>query len=114
MRWPLSDASSPRSSSNCMTIAVEVSTKPAPATNDAAGGKPVSTPTSVNNAAQAATCAKPRPKIWRRIAHNRDGRISRPMMKRNITTPSSATRRMSAGSRKTFKPYGPITSPAAR
>ena len=34
MRWPLGAEMSPRSSRICMTIAVEVSTKPAPATND--------------------------------------------------------------------------------
>ena len=32
MRWPLGDVMSPRSSRSCMTMAVEVSTKPAPAT----------------------------------------------------------------------------------
>ena len=42
MRWPAGVALSPRSSSTCMTIAVEDSTKPMPATKATTGGKPAS------------------------------------------------------------------------
>ena len=63
MRWPCGVAISPRSSSNCMTIAVEVRTKPAPATNDWATGKPVAMPTPVRSSAQTPTCRAPRPKM---------------------------------------------------
>jgi hypothetical protein len=55
MRCPAGDASCRLSSSNCMTIAVEVSTKPAPDTNDAAIGNPVPTPTPVSNKAETTT-----------------------------------------------------------
>ncbi len=91
MRCPFGAAISRRSSSNCMTIAVEVSTKPAPATKEGATGKPVRTPTPVRSIAQRATCTMPSPKISRRSPQRREGRISSPMMKRNITTPNSAT-----------------------
>jgi hypothetical protein len=91
MRWPLGVEMSPRSSSNCMTIAVEVSTKPAPATNETETGKPVASPTPVRSRAQIPTWSTPSPKISRRKPQSREGSISRPMMNRNITTPSSAT-----------------------
>jgi hypothetical protein len=42
--------SSPRSSSICMTMAVEVSTKPAPATKATAGGSRAAIPTAVSSA----------------------------------------------------------------
>jgi hypothetical protein len=54
------------------------------------------------------------PKICRRNFHSRLGCISRPMMNRNITMPSSATLRMASGSLNSFSPYGPISSPAVR
>ena len=98
MRWPFGVETSPRSSRICMTIAVEVSTKPAPATNDTPTGKPPTMPTQVRSKAQTPTCIAPSPKISRLRPHSRDGCISRPMMKRNITTPSSATWRMASGS----------------
>ena len=98
MRWPFGVAMSPRSSSVCMTIAVDVSTKPAPATKDEATGKPVAMPIAVSSSEQIPTCMAPRPKISRRSPHNRDGFISRPMMNRNITTPSSATCRIASNS----------------
>ena len=47
--------------------------------------------------------------IFRRL-----GSISRPMMKRNITTPNCAASRMVRGSLTSFNPNGPIASPAAR
>jgi hypothetical protein len=63
---------------------------------------------------QTSTCASPSPKMSRRIDHRREGCISSPMMKRNITTPSSATCRIVAGSLNRPSPNGPIASPAAR
>ena len=66
MRWPFGVAMSPRSSRICMTIAVEVSTKPAPATKDDGDREsrrrrrpPVS------SSAQTPTCSAPSPKISR-------------------------------------------------
>ncbi len=104
MRWPLRLDMLLRSCSICMTIAVEVSTKPVPATKDMMTGKPRLTPTSVRPAIQTSTCKAPSPKISCRIDHSREGCISRPMMNRNITTPSSAICRMACESEKKPRP----------
>ena len=97
-----------------MTIAVEVSTKPVPATKATVTGKPRASPTRVRAAMQAPTWARPRPKIARRMPQSREGSISSPMMNRNITTPSSATWRMAWASVNRPRPKGPIASPARR
>ena len=73
-----------------MTIAVEVSTKPAAPTKLTCHGKPYSKPTPVSKMAHTTTCKLPRPKIWRRSPHKCEGFISRPMTNKNITTPNSA------------------------
>jgi hypothetical protein len=114
MRWPFGVDISPRSSSTCITIAVEVRTKPAAATNEMPSGKPSARPTHDSNALHAPTCNRPSPKISRRRLHRREGSISSPIMNRNMTTPSSATCRMACGSANNPRPNGPITSPAAR
>ncbi len=111
---PCGSIRSPRSSSICMMTAVDDSTKPHAPIRATAGVKPRAMPTPVSSRAQAATWAAPRPKISRLRLHNRDGRISRPMMNSSITTPSSATCRMVMGSSKRPRPNGPIRSPAAR
>jgi len=105
---------SPRSSRSCMTIAVDESTKPEAPTKAVNGGRPMTMPVSVRSAAQPATCKRPSPNMARRSPHRRDGCISSPMMKRNITTPSSATCRIACGSLKRPRPNGPITRPAVR
>ena len=46
---------------------------------------------AANTAAVTSICADPRPKIRRRMAQTFSGRISRPTVNRNSTTPSSAT-----------------------
>ena len=94
MRWPRGARMSPRSASTCMTMAVEVSTKPAPLTKATCHGKPKAMPTPVSSSAHTTTCRLPSPKIWPRRSHRCEGFISSPMTKRNITTPSSATCRM--------------------
>ena len=113
-RWPLGDTVSPRSSSSSITVAVDVSTKPIAATKATGHASPASMPTPVSSVPQASTCASPRPKISRRRLHSRVGCISSPMMNRNITTPSSATCRMAAGSANSAAPKGPMATPAAR
>ena len=106
---------SPRSSSTCMTMAVDESTKPMPAISATPGFKPqMKTPAAVSAAPQTTTCVRPSPKICRRMFHSRDGCISRPITNRNITTPSSAICRIVCGSRKKARPNGPIATPAAR
>ena len=90
MRWPRGEASSCRSPSTCMTMAVEVSTKPVALTKDTAHEKPKSTPTKVSRIEQRITCRLPSPKICRRRPHRCEGFISSPMTNRNITTPNSA------------------------
>ena len=114
MRWPFGVESDPRSSRSCMTMAVEVRTKPVPATNEIAGENPMAMPTSMSAAMQTPTWARPRPKISRRMPQSRDGSISSPMMNRNITTPSSATCRMAWASENRPRPNGPMASPATR
>lgn len=111
---PRGAAMSPRSPSNCITIAVEVSTKPIAQTKDTASGKPNANPTQVSKAPQVRICALPRPKICPRRLHRCEGFISSPITNRNITTPSSATCRMDCGSLNHFRPNGPIARPAAR
>ena len=91
-----------------------MSTKPDAATKATVKLSPKSMPTPVSSALQHNTCANPRPKISLRRLHSRVGCISRPMMKRNITTPSSATCRIEVGSENSPAPNGPIASPAAR
>ncbi|MCY1513333.1 hypothetical protein D9M68_478250 [compost metagenome] len=88
--WPRGAAMSPRSPSSCITMAVEVSTKPIAHTNETASGKPKAMPTPVSRMPHTTTCRLPRPKMSRRMLHRCDGRISSPITKRNITTPSSA------------------------
>ncbi|MNR28725.1 hypothetical protein D3C85_1460630 [compost metagenome] len=114
MRCPCALAVSSRSPRICITMAVDDSTKPIAAMNAAGPDNPASNPTAVNSPPQASTCATPRPKISPRSFHKREGCISRPIMKRNITTPSSATCRMDLGSEKKPMPNGPMTRPAAR
>ena len=63
MRCPRGLEISPRSFSTCMTIAVEVSTKPAAPTKLTCHGKPYSKPTPVSKMAHTTTCKLPRPKI---------------------------------------------------
>ncbi len=114
MRWPRLVEVSPRSSSICMTMAVDDSTKPMAPMKDTAGESPASTPAAVSTAPQVTTCNRPRPKIsWRRF-HSRVGCISSPMTNRNITTPNSAMSRMDCASLNTPSPKGPMASPAAR
>ena len=114
MRCPRGRAMSPRSPNNCMTMAVDVSTKPAAPRKATGGASPKPSRMPVITAVTSPTCSAPRPKIWPRSCQRWDGRISRPMMKRNITTPSSATCRMAAGSVNRPRPNGPTASPAAR
>jgi hypothetical protein len=111
---PRGVAMSPRSPSSCITMAVEVSTKPMALMKDTVQEKPKATPTSVSMAPQTSTCRLPRPKMARRSAHRCEGCISRPMTKRNITTPSSAVWMMVCGSLNQPKPKGPMARPAAR
>jgi hypothetical protein len=114
MRWPRGVEVSPLSSSSCMTMAVDDSTKPAAAMNATLPDSPPSMPTPVSKAVHTATCISPRPKIWRRMDHSLVGCISSPMTNRNITTPSSAMCRMVCASLKKPRPNGPMASPAAR
>ncbi len=111
---PRGRAMSPRSPNTCMTMAVEVSTKPAAARKDTIGARPRATPTPVIASAASPTCRPPSRKICFRSCHSCEGRISRPTTNRNITTPSSATCRMAAGSVNQASPKGPIARPAAR
>ena len=102
--------SSPRSSSICMTIAVEVSTKPVPAIEATArADSRASSPTvQQQQHADRRPARSPARRSRSRIAQSRDGCISSPMTNRNITTPSSATCRIACGSVKSPRPNGPI------
>ena len=111
---PRGEATSPRSPSSCITIAVEVITNPAPATNATGQFQPSRRPAQVSSTAHVAICSVPRPKICRRRFHRCEGRISSPITNRNITTPSSATCRIDCGLANQPKPNGPISRPAAR
>ena len=106
--------SSLRSPSTDITIAVEVSTKPAAPTNDTCHEKPNAMPTAVSNAAAITTCKLPSPKICRRKYHKCDGFISKPITNRKITTPSSATCKIVCPSENSPSPNLPIASPAAK
>ena len=97
-----------------MITAVDDSTKPLAPMIAAWTGKPPSMATPDSKAQQSSTWAAPRPKISLRSDHSLAGRISSPMMNRNITTPSSATWRIASGSANSLSPNGPITRPAAR
>ncbi len=66
---PRGKAMSPRSPSSCMTIAVEVSTNPAPPMKATGKLKPSARPTPVKAAIATPICRLPRPKICRRIPH---------------------------------------------
>ena len=90
MRWPRGVASSCRSPSTCMTMAVEVSTKPEAQMKDTSHEAPNRVPTMVSRMALMTTCRLPSPKICRRRPHRCEGFISSPMTNRNITTPNSA------------------------
>ncbi len=111
---PGGKATSPRSANNCITTAVEVSTKPDAATKATGSAKPSNMPTPVNASAQTAICSAPSPKISLRKLHRCEGRISSPITNRNITTPNSATCRMACGALNRPNPNGPMASPAAR
>ena len=67
---PAGVASSPRSVRICMTIAVEVSTKPMPATKATAGESPSSTPTPVSSAPQMADLDDAEPEDLLAQAHS--------------------------------------------
>ena len=98
-----------------MMTAVEDSTKPAPATKAVTSGRPKSNiPAAVSSATASETCASPRPKICPRIVQSFCGRSSSPMMKRNITTPSSAKCRIVSGSVNRPSSEGPTSAPAAK
>ncbi|MNI45821.1 hypothetical protein D3C73_1002610 [compost metagenome] len=112
--WPEGAGSSPRSSSIWTMTAVEDMTKPMAPTKAAAAGAPAAMAVSVRARPLSPTWAEPRPKISRRRPHRREGRISRPMMNRKMTTPNSAKCRMVSGSRNRARPNGPIAAPAAR
>ncbi|MNY01082.1 hypothetical protein D3C86_1335960 [compost metagenome] len=114
MRWPRGVDVSPLSSNSCITMAVDDSTNPEAAMKATAADSPASTPVAMSSAIHTTTWASPSPKICRRRFHNRDGCISSPMTKRNITTPNSATCRMVCASLKKPMPKGPMASPAAR
>ena len=60
------------------------------------------------------SCARPRPKMSRRIETGATGLSSSPTMKSSSTTPSSATLADGLGLRDQRKPDGPMTMPAAR
>ncbi|MNL45449.1 hypothetical protein D3C87_1680970 [compost metagenome] len=114
IRWPCALVLSSRSPRICITMAVDDNTKPIAAMKAAGPDRPANRPTTVNRPPQTTTCARPSPKISPRSFHSRDGCISSPMMKRNMTTPSSATCKMDLGSEKKPMPNGPIAKPAAR
>ena len=97
-----------------MTTAVEVNTKPAAPMNATGNGKPSSMHTPVSTVPQTTICRVPSPKISLRKLHRCEGRISRPITNRNITTPSSAVCRMACGSENQPNPNGPMARPAAK
>jgi hypothetical protein len=65
-------------------------------------------------APDTSTCAVPRPKMLRRISHNRDRFNSSPMTKSSSTTPSSATPLTRSASPSRPSANGPTAMPAAR
>jgi hypothetical protein len=88
--WPKVERRSPFSSISCITSAVDDSARPEPRTRLARQSRPNRNGGKLSTAAQASTCARPRPKIVPRRAHRRAGRNSSPITKRNSTTPNSA------------------------
>ncbi|EPR89957.1 hypothetical protein L313_0741 [Acinetobacter haemolyticus CIP 64.3 = MTCC 9819] len=105
---------SPRSPSNCITIAVEVKTKPVAAINATCHVKPKRIPTPVNAHELTRICKLPRPNISRLRLHKCEGCISKPITNRYITIPNSAICRIEAESLKKAKPNGPMISPAIK
>ena len=103
-----------RSPSTDITIAVEVSTKPAAPIKEICHEKPNSIPTIVSNIAAMTTCMLPRPKICLRKCHRCDGFISKPITNKKITTPNSATCKIVCPSENSPKPKGPMVKPAAK
>ena len=97
-----------------MTIAVEVSTKPAAPINATCQGKPNNKPTPVNAVAQVIICNVPRPKISRLKLHKCEGCISKPITNKYITMPNSAMCNIEAESWKKAKPNGPMIKPAIK
>ena len=112
--WPCGWAISPRSPSNCITIAVEVSTKPAAPIKATCHVKPNNSPTPVNAVAQTTICNVPRPKISRLSPHKCEGCISRPITNRYMTIPNSAICKIDVESWKNAKPNGPMIKPAIK
>ena len=103
-----------RSPKTCITIAVEVKTKPDEQTKAISHETPNCAETMVITSAERMTCKLPKPNIWRRRLHKCDGFISKPITNRNITTPNSAMCRIACESVTNFKPNGPMINPAAK
>ena len=81
---------SPRSVSDCKTIAVEDIARISPTANADCQDKPNQDATKPITTAVPTTCNPPSPRIGRRICHKRAGLNSRPTTKSIITTPNSA------------------------
>ena len=79
---PLRLSNSFRSPNTDITIAVDVSTKPAAPIKEICHEKPNSMPTMVSNTAASTTCMLPSPKICLRKCHRCDGFISKPITNR--------------------------------
>ncbi len=112
---PCSLASSPRSASVPMTMAVDDIAKARPISVAASQGAPSSsTRYSARAAAVTSICAEPNPKISRRMAQTFPGRSSRPTVNMNSTTPSSAMLCNSSTACTGTGPgvCGPISTPA--
>ncbi len=113
---PWSLATSPFSSRVCMTIAVEESARPNPTTMAAFGEMSASASRAPARMAPVTRiCREPSPRSRRRMDHSLLGRISRPMVNMNSTTPISATARSSSTwvVRTTPGECGPSATPAA-
>ena len=87
-----------------MTTAVDDIAPAMPATRAAGGGMPASTASPASTAVLATTCSAPRPNTRRRITQSRSTDSSRPIMNISMTTPSSATGAIEAGSPKVTAP----------
>ena len=114
MLWPLAVDNPLFSPKVCMTIAVEVSTNPDAPTNATCHDTPNILSINIIKAVAPNTCKDPSPKICRLRLHKCDGCISRPIMNKNITTPSSAVWMMVCGSVNIPKPNGPMIRPPAK
>ena len=112
--WPLWVRIRLRSCSVCSAMAVDDSASPSAPTRLVRQGRPTSQAAPNSGSAHSSIWALPKPKIGRRMLHNRLGCSSSPTTNSISTTPNSAKCRMSWTLLTKASPQGPMAMPATR